>query len=82
MAITFHVIHGHRTCARVCRRVPDPESWTDNRGTMEPSPFGDLFGEPQDIFAGDVRSYIQGLVRMKLAMQASALLHKYADISV
>lgn len=49
---------------------------------MEPSPFGDLFGEPQDIFAGDVRSYIQGLVRMKLAMQASALLHKYADISV
>eukprot|EP00892_Ulva_mutabilis_P010316 jgi/Ulvmu1/7657/UM038_0086.1 len=33
------------------KRVPDPESWTDNRGTMEPSPFGDLFGEPQDIFA-------------------------------
>lgn len=40
---------------RVCRRIPDPESWTDNRGTMEPSPFGDLFGEPQDIFAVDVR---------------------------
>lgn len=23
---------------------------------MEPSPFGDLFGEPQDIFAADVRT--------------------------
>lgn len=37
---------------------------------MEPSPFGDLFGEPQDIFAEDVRSCISGLVRMELALQA------------
>jgi hypothetical protein len=25
---------------------------------MEPSPFGDLFGEPQDIFAADVRTLL------------------------
>eukprot|EP01025_Chloroclados_australasicus_P006949 TRINITY_DN12200_c2_g1_i2.p2 TRINITY_DN12200_c2_g1~~TRINITY_DN12200_c2_g1_i2.p2 ORF type:complete len:146 (-),score=12.40 TRINITY_DN12200_c2_g1_i2:312-749(-) len=35
------------------KRIPDPETWTETRGTMEPSPFGDMFGEPEDIFAAD-----------------------------
>ena len=49
------------TLHNACRRVPDPDSWTDTKGTMEPSPFGDLFGEPQDIFAADVRTSLFSL---------------------
>jgi hypothetical protein len=37
-----------------CRHLDDPDTWIEVRGEMEPSPFDDLFWEPEDIFGGEV----------------------------
>lgn len=37
----------------------EPEEWTEVRGVMDPSPFGDMFTDPNDVFGStDVRPLI------------------------